>query len=168
MQITSALSLLQVRFDSLEKQVQNPARLTPCITEMRNLEHACQEAISRAQKDRDEMAARAADIERSNSRIFKSSQSIANHSQQQAQQLADSRSEAARLRQDLRLKEQQHELLKATTDSLAKRVQSFEAEQRQRERRVQLLQPDPALRSAVEQDGYKIKKLPEVTRKWHN
>jgi hypothetical protein len=47
-------------------------------------------------------------------------------------------------------------------------VETFKAEQRQRERRAQLLQPDPALRSAVEQDGYKIKKLPEATRKWHN
>jgi hypothetical protein len=168
MQISSALSLLQVRFDSLEKQVQTPARQTSCITEIRNLEYATQEVIRQAHKDRDEMAARAADIEHSHSQIFRTNQSLASHSEQQAQQLADSRSENARLLQDLQRREEQYNLLKALTDPLVRQAQAAQAEQRQLERKGQLLQPNPALRSAVEQDDYKIKRLPETTRKQHN
>jgi chromosome segregation ATPase len=168
MQITSALSSMQVRLDSLEKQAQTPARLTPCITEMRNLEEACQQVISRAQKERDEMAARAEDIERSHSRIFRTNRSLASHSEHQAQQLADSRSEVTKLRQALQAREEQYNSLKTTTGPLVRQAQAAQAEQRQRERRVQLQQPDLGLLSAVERDGYKIKKVPEATRKWLN
>lgn len=167
-QLTSAMTLMQVRLDSLEKQAQAPARLTPCITEMRNLEYACQEVISQAHKERDRMAARAEDIERSHSRMFKTNQSLASRSEQQAQELADSRSENARLQRDLQTSKEQYNLLKALTDPLLRRAEAANTERQQRERGAQLAQPDLGLLSAVQHEGYKIKKLPEVTRKWPN
>lgn len=167
-QITSALTQMQARLDSLEKQVQAPARLTPCITEMRNLEYACQEAISQAHKERDRMAARAEDIERSHSRMFKTNQSLASRSEKQAQELADSQSEVARLQQDLQASKEQYNLLKALTDPLLRRAEAAYTERQQRQRGAQLAQPNLGLLSAVQLDDYKIKKLPEPTRKWHN
>lgn len=167
-QLASALSMVQVRLDSLEKQAQTPARLTPCITEMRNLEYACQEVISQAHKERDRMAARAEDIERSHSRMFKTNQSLASRSEQQAQELASKEAENARLQRDLQASKEQYNLLKALTDPLVRQAQAAQAERQQRQRGAQLAQPNLGLLSAVQHDGYKIKKLPEVTRKWHN
>ena len=157
-QLTSTLDVVQARLDSLEKQAQYPARMTPCIEERRNMELACQQAISRAHKERDEMQIKAERIECSRSEVLRNNQSLISESEYLAQQLAASRADVCRLQQALKARDQQYDLLKAATDPLVKRAQAIETEKRQRERGLQLHQTSLIYSSALMHDDYKIKK----------
>ena len=166
MQLTSALNLVQARLDSLEKQTQIPARMTPCIEERRNLEYACQQIVSKAQQERDEMQTKALQVEHSRSEVLRTNQSLASQSEYLFQQLEASKAEVSRLKQDLKTKDEQYNLLKVATDPLVKRAEAIQTEKRQRERGAQLQQVNYWSESM--EDGYRIKKPQSQGRSGRN
>ena len=162
-QMTTTLNLLQARLDSLEKQ-QPPGKQTVQIPDLQVLGEAYVELDQKVKRERQKMTVERDAVLRCNTELFHSNQSLTSYSQQQAQQLASKKAEVARLQRDLQAKEEQYNLLKANTDPLVRRAQAAQAEQRQLERRAQLLHSDPSRLSALAQDGYPIKRLPEAKR----
>ena len=166
-QMTTNLNSLQARLDSLEKQ-QQPGQQIPQIQDLQVLGECYAELDQKVKRERQQMIVERDAVQRCNIELFHTNQSLTSHSEKQTQQLASKEAENARLRQDLRLKEQQQDYLQLKSEALANRVQTLESQQRQRDRGVQLQQPNLNLLSAVVHDGYKIKKVPEATRKWLN
>ena len=158
MQLTCALNLVQARLDSLEKQVQIPARMTPCIVERQNMEYACQQVILKAQKERDEIQAKALQAEQSHFEALKSNQSLASGSEVLAKKLENRDAEVAKLKLDLQSKDEQYKLLKTAADPFFKRAEAIQAEKRQRERGAQLQRSQLLHFSATMDDGYRIKR----------
>lgn len=166
-QMTTTLNSLQARLDSLEKQ-QPSGKQIPQIQDLCLLGEWYDDLDQKVKRERQQMNVERDAVLRCNTELFYTNKSLTSHSEKQAQQLASKEAEIVRLQRDLQASQQQYKLLKATTDPLVRQAQATQAERQQRQRGAQLAQPNLGLLSAVQQDGYKIKKLPEATRKWHN
>lgn len=158
-QLSSTLNLVKDRLVSLEAQTLAPQRRTSCIEEIRNLEFACQQVISTAQKERDEMQAKAQSLEQKSFEVLRANQSLTSDTEHLAKQLASRDDEIARLQQQLRLKEEQCNLLKATTEPLLRRAQADWTQREQRNRGLQLQKVNSLYSTAAQNDGYRIKRI---------